>query len=70
MSTQPIPQPGGMAGIFATIGNLIAPNLSDQVDATEQQLQLAFAALMGAQIVIIAELFIIAVVVWKDRSRA
>jgi len=69
MSTQPMPQPSGAQSFFSMIGNLIAPNLSDQVTETEQQLQLAFAALMGAQIIMIAELFIIAVVVWKDRTK-
>lgn len=68
MSTQPIPQPSAAQNFLGVIGNLIAPNLSDQVTQTEQQLQLAFAALMGAQVIIIAELFIIAVVAWKDRS--
>lgn len=67
MSTQPIPQPGAAQSIFGFIGNLVAPQLNEQLDATEQQLQLAFAALMGVQIIIAAELFIIAVVTWKDR---
>ncbi len=68
MSTAPIPQPSAAQSFFGMIGNLIAPNLSDQLTQTEQQLQLAFAALMGAQIIIIAELFVIAIVTWKDRS--
>ena len=68
MSTTPTPQPGPVQGILGMLGNLIAPNLSAQVDETSQQLQLAFAALMGAQVIMIAELFIIAVVAWKGRK--
>lgn len=57
-----------LSSLFASIGNAVAPNLQEQAAAAEEQVQLAFAALMGVQVIMVIELFVIAMVVWKNRK--
>lgn len=53
-------------GKLVTNASATADNLQAQATDAQEQLTLAFATIIGGEVIVIAELFIIAVILWKN----
>lgn len=53
-------------GKLVTNASATADSLQAQATDAQEQLTLAFATIIGGEVIVIAELFIIAVILWKN----